>query len=360
MATNPSTLIENAGRLTPPDANYTYGSARNDSTGTSGDGTPIKEAVMNDVYGLQQAILLAAGIVPSGNADTVLASQYLQGLVEQAMGRAANVVENGTVGDAYAVSPAANNQAPQTLFDGLSLEATFAVPNTGAATLNVASLGAKSIAGTATAGALPAGTPVWLRYNLLADEFVIVQRFDPALASPVTQGVHSIWMPAEGMRPVTSVTGAAAGVYESPTLGVETPTIDFDAGVSRSATFRFKMPKSGSVASIKFIPVWSHLATTTNFDARWSLAAEGVDDGGSLNVSFPSAPQVVVDTGGAVDTEYRGAESAAVVIGGSPSAEATVYCQMTRTGADVADTLNAVAQLHGVMVLYTVIAGDDS
>lgn len=74
MATNPSALPENSGRITAPDANYTYGSAKDDSTGTTGDGTPIKKAILNDTYGFFQWLLTQASIVPSGNAETVLAS----------------------------------------------------------------------------------------------------------------------------------------------------------------------------------------------------------------------------------------------------------------------------------------------
>jgi hypothetical protein len=74
MATNPSALPENSGRITAPDANYTYGSAKDDSTGTTGDGTPIKKALLNDTYGFFQWLLTQAGIVPSGNAETILAS----------------------------------------------------------------------------------------------------------------------------------------------------------------------------------------------------------------------------------------------------------------------------------------------
>lgn len=75
MATNPSTLPENSGRITAPDANYPYGSAKNDSTGTTGDGTPIRKPLMDDTYGFYQALLLRTGQVPSGNAETAIASQ---------------------------------------------------------------------------------------------------------------------------------------------------------------------------------------------------------------------------------------------------------------------------------------------
>lgn len=80
MATNPSTLPENSGRITPPDSAYPYGSAKNDSTGTAGDGTPHAAPRSNDTYGFYQWLLTQAGIVPSGNAETVLACQLGEAL----------------------------------------------------------------------------------------------------------------------------------------------------------------------------------------------------------------------------------------------------------------------------------------
>jgi hypothetical protein len=95
MANNPNTLAENAGRITAPDANYTYGSAKDDSTGTTGDGTPIKKAYMNDIYGMQQALLKAANIVPSGNADTEVDSQYLEAMKQVLKTGRKNLIING-------------------------------------------------------------------------------------------------------------------------------------------------------------------------------------------------------------------------------------------------------------------------
>lgn len=80
MARNPSTAPENSGRITAPDGNYPYGSAKDDTTGTAKDGTPIVKGHIDDIYGFQQALLNQAAIVPTGNADTIVASQYLDAL----------------------------------------------------------------------------------------------------------------------------------------------------------------------------------------------------------------------------------------------------------------------------------------
>lgn len=78
MAINPSTNPEMTGRVQAPDASYPYGSAQDESSPGAGDGSPYFKARADDIFGFQQALLADAGIVPSGNADTVLDSQYMQ------------------------------------------------------------------------------------------------------------------------------------------------------------------------------------------------------------------------------------------------------------------------------------------
>ena len=60
--------------------NYPYGEARNRSSPGDSDGTPWEEQIVNDVLGMEQALLDAAGITPSGVADEVGASDYLDAM----------------------------------------------------------------------------------------------------------------------------------------------------------------------------------------------------------------------------------------------------------------------------------------
>lgn len=78
MAINPNTKYP--GRVQAPDADYPYGSSKNETTPGAGDGTPYEKARADDIFGFQQAILNEAGIVPSGNAETINDSDYLDGL----------------------------------------------------------------------------------------------------------------------------------------------------------------------------------------------------------------------------------------------------------------------------------------
>ena len=144
MAINPNT--EYAGRVTAPSSAYPYGSSKNETSPGAGDGTPYELARANDVLGMQQALLKSAGITPSGNADEVGTSEYVQAIVEEAMGRGSYMVESGgSAADVYIVEAATDNEKPRSYFENMTVVFRAAVTNTGASTIDVAGLGVKAI-----------------------------------------------------------------------------------------------------------------------------------------------------------------------------------------------------------------------
>jgi hypothetical protein len=65
----------------PADSAYPQGSIKDETVpGSSSDGTPIEAQIFNDWLGFFQRLLLEANTVPSGSADTVLASDYFDSL----------------------------------------------------------------------------------------------------------------------------------------------------------------------------------------------------------------------------------------------------------------------------------------
>lgn len=144
MAINPSTNATMSGRVTAADANYPFGSSKDETAPAAGDGTPYFKARADDVFGLMQALLNAAGIVPSGTADNVVTSQYLESLSEIAGGRADNYGESG-VADAYILDVRTDQHGPQSYFDGMRIVFTPGNNNAGATTVNVAGLGIKQL-----------------------------------------------------------------------------------------------------------------------------------------------------------------------------------------------------------------------
>lgn len=67
-------------QVDPATAEYPFGQPRNVSLPGAGDGTPWEQALVRDIYGVLQKLLQDAGLVPSGNPDTALASQYLDAM----------------------------------------------------------------------------------------------------------------------------------------------------------------------------------------------------------------------------------------------------------------------------------------
>jgi hypothetical protein len=61
-------------------AGYPHGKARNAGSYQDGTGTPLEQDWVNDLFGLQQSLLVRAGITPSGDPDEVGASQYLEAI----------------------------------------------------------------------------------------------------------------------------------------------------------------------------------------------------------------------------------------------------------------------------------------
>lgn len=68
------------GKVAPASAQYPYGQAQNITDPGDGTGTPWEAALVNDIFGFQQALLSAASVAPSGNSETVGASQYFEAL----------------------------------------------------------------------------------------------------------------------------------------------------------------------------------------------------------------------------------------------------------------------------------------
>jgi hypothetical protein len=65
------------GQVLTGDAGYPYGKAQNRTAPGDGSGTPWEKDLVNEIFGLQQALLFEAALVPSGAAETVSSSQYV-------------------------------------------------------------------------------------------------------------------------------------------------------------------------------------------------------------------------------------------------------------------------------------------
>lgn len=92
MAINPETQYP--GKIAQSTPDYPYGAARNITVPGDGTGTPWEAALVNDLFGWQQALLSEAAIVPTGTPEKVGASQYLDamfGVIAQVFASVANM-----------------------------------------------------------------------------------------------------------------------------------------------------------------------------------------------------------------------------------------------------------------------------
>jgi hypothetical protein len=178
------------------------------------------------------------GTVPTGNADTATASQYLQMIVEIAAGRAAMYDEEGTsAADAYVVALKTGQQGPASLFDGLEVNFTTAFTNTGAATIDVSLMLGETIGTTIvniklTGGADPAAGDIAGRAGLVYD--LANGWFEVQVETSVDGlGYNQTWQVLTGSRAwgvtYTNTTGRPISVMSQPNTAVNsslTLTVD--------------------------------------------------------------------------------------------------------------------------------------
>jgi len=259
MALNPSTNATMAGRVTAADTNYPYASSKDESSPGAGDGMPHFKARADDILGFQQALLKAANITPSGNADTVPESQYLQSLVELASGRAFNYDDSG-IADAYVLDVQTNQQEPQSYFDGMICEFIAGNSNTGASTVDVAGLGVVNIVDTGVAGTIVAGARIKLRYRTGTGDFEILVTGAPSIASAI--------------RTITGTVAASA-----LTLGLAADTLTF-----RNATIGNGSVNTYTFADLSLIvPSGATLGTVDTIQSRLVLLA--IDNAGTVELA---------------------------------------------------------------------------
>ncbi len=138
MAVNIAALYP--GRVNVPDLDYPTGSIRNETTpGISNDGTPLDDAWGNDFEGTKQALLRSGELVASGASETAIESQMIQGIIQQAAGRAYNYDDTGAA-NAYVLDLRSSQQGVGVLFEGLVVKFPADNANTGASTVDVSSL----------------------------------------------------------------------------------------------------------------------------------------------------------------------------------------------------------------------------
>lgn len=175
-------------------------------------------------------------------------------------------------------------------------------------------------------------------------------------ARSLSLGAHTIWMPAGAMTSRTT-SGAAPGTTETTTNKVMLKTLDFDAATAEYAQFTVRMPKSWDEGTVTAYFLWLNASGTGN--VVWGLQGVAISDDDVLDAAFGTA-QTVTDGVTAAGDLMQSAETSAITIAGTPAANDLVVFQVYRDAPNGSDTLAVDARLWGVVIVYTVDAGNDA
>jgi hypothetical protein len=181
----------------------------------------------------------------------------------------------------------------------------------------------------------------------------------PANVAAAYQGLQTIFIPAAAMKPTVSNGCAVLTSVETTSGRPDMIVLDFDDAADEHAQFQIAMPKSWDEGTITF-QVW-HTTTATDTDGvAWGLQGVACSDGDTIDVAY-GTPVVVTDAyQSTAEDLYVTAVSSAVTIAGTPAAGDMCFFRIFRDVSDAADTATEDARLIGVQLLFTVNAGNDA
>lgn len=167
-----------------------------------------------------------------------------------------------------------------------------------------------------------------------------------ASSSYVNQYVEYLYVDAGAM--LTGVSGATAGTTTIGVSGLAYDSFDFDSTTVEYTNFKVALP-SWNLSPIKAKFQWSSTVAGT---ATWSIRAQAINNGSSLNNTWGTVQQVSGTLSPASGLNITAA-TPSITIGGTPSSGALVVFHVYRDPNHGSDTLAADAQLLGVALQYT-------
>lgn len=187
-----------------------------------------------------------------------------------------------------------------------------------------------------------------------------VQAYNAGISTtPLTEGLHTIFVPSAAMRPTVSNGCASITDVETTAGRPDLQVLDFDATADEHAQFQIAMPKSWNEGTITFRVWWTSTATDTD-GVSWGLQGVACADGDTADVEYGTA--VVVDDANQSTPEdvYVTDISGALTIAGTPAAGDICFFRIFRDVSDANDTATEDARLICVQILYTIDAGNDA
>lgn len=138
------------GRFNNPSADYPAGSFKNRTTPDAKDGSYLEKDWANDKEGFFQSLLSAANVEPNGTPDKVGGSQFFDSMIQIRRSQIGTAFTTTGSSPALVLTP---SPSIVSYSSGQRFRIKFNVPSTGADTINVSGLGAKSIKQYGSSGA---------------------------------------------------------------------------------------------------------------------------------------------------------------------------------------------------------------
>lgn len=224
------------GRFNNPSVDYPGGSFKNRTTPDAKDGSYLEKDWANDKEGFFQSLLSAAGITASGAVDKVGASQFFDALqqLKQNQSGVAFTTTGPSAALVLAPTPAITAYAA-----GQRFRVKFSQNSTGTDTINVSTLGAKSIkqydyTGAKVAAVYAVGQLADIEYDGV--DFVIL---DPL---PVVAGVKATET-VPGIMKIATQTLVNGGTDDASALTAKKLLAWVVAGVAQATELVFGLAK---------------------------------------------------------------------------------------------------------------------
>jgi len=170
-------------------------------------------------------------------------------------------------------------------------------------------------------------------------------------------GKQTIWIPASAMVAQTT-NGAVAGTQQTTTNLIMLSSLDFDAATNEYAQFNVRMPKSWSEGTLSAYFLWGSTSAGSG-DVVWGIQARAVSNDDAINGSW-GTEVTVTDTKTATNDLMQSDETSAFTVGNTPVENDWILVRVYRDAVNASDTLAVDARLYGVVLLYTVDAGNDA
>lgn len=242
--------------------------------------------------------------------------------------------------DAYAISL---DPAPSAYSEGLTIAFKANTVNTGAATLNVNSLGAKTIKKNTDKdlenGDIEAGSVVLVVYDGTNFQLQTPSSMNPYRTITLTPGF---------LKPTTTAGCSESTKVEAGTNDIDYDVLDFATGSDENAYANFHMPDSWDAGVVQFRYIWTSAGGTPAETVTFELSGRSFANDDAIDQAVGTAVEVA-DTLIATGDVHISAWSGDVTLTGAGAGE-LVHIELMRDVSE--DNVSDDARLIALQIRY--------